>query len=1451
MSKSKNFCMIEDQCFPSHIMVIIKTIGTIKEQLISIKTNQLSGDSINTDFFVASFQEIFASLNDEKAIDDKTRLLLTDTMSVWLLRSRQLLDNKSLDTEFYREFLKETLLQEKNCTFLLCYVIDFWSEGGAALANALADLFKKLTALLRLIHGSASKSIFMGWVNQILAIAPSMRVLYFLLDCLSGEIDMYIVFQKRPSFVEDSLNLMGSESLATPIGKCLTSLLVGTYKLHFKEVSSGDWFSLWESTVICHLDDPKLSRKIENYVLVPIFKSCPSKIFTEFVRRNFNETSHQLIPILKIGQDLSIEEEPFQNDKLVSLSFIEAMLQHETFRLPAFELLTYSPKRSKAIQPYVYELVKRNIHTFFVDIELKVRNDFHSAFKKFVDRIRDSTYALQRDAVKLKSKGKFPNEQNEKLHLIETAREFLCWLILFLKRQLAPGAQYQRKSLSIKILKTLVFSRIDCLIKRKYVDPRQKMDYPFSISVSEDETLFRLLCDNLTDNFNDIRNNSLELLTIFADKSKSLPLFSSAEREYVHSQAMKLLNSYKGSDGGAKVMEFLFIVDNKKQLFVSNLVETLYEKVRFAFETFPESVDVPISGFFAAAAAVLSNFNFEESDQSCNIIKKCIDAVFLNWETVKPVLCEESLASNFSLGDTDHLIFDQVVTSFAFRSIRESANLLSTIFARGPLNKADLTRCGQLLLTQLSSIRHSGAFQSIVPCFSACCQRCSRDVPNQLEVWINEMIVTLKTKTQYITRRSGGLPFLLSAILIAEKAETRPLLNLTFETLLSIVKIPVSEHEERVDLPQVNAFNCIKALFVESELSESCTAFVHPSLELCLHFFASPLWSLRNCAFMLFAALQNRLFGKPGKNISARLFFTRYKGVREVLLRQLRDSLKTTNENMHLIRVSSTSLGSLLQESQIESIFLVLTILSRLKETPGYEGLQEFKDLVLECLEFKTWKIRELAARALPHLCSDPFSEALLLWSDPNFSPQHQNRLHGFLLAVKEVFVIELAKSDKSEIPQHLVDLIVDDLSRLLIKNPCFITSNIYVQLLAMVLKGSEELRSTLRMRKIINSIGHYFISLNNEYCTDGSKQLLMKSLLKILFCYEDPDSVKDLILLCLYSPSFEVQIASAKYIESNIDLDREENVEIFDTLMNLLQDSLLWTHVKHHVVIALQKSTRKCSPSLISILLNQENDAEMEAAALEYLGSVVDNNNNQYWHYIDKHAQDDSSLEIRQSCLTSLMNFYNSNADLKAIFKIIGYLFDDELNLRVTAAKFLNKQFIKLPFFRWNTTFPVTVKIAIRTLISQCSSEEVFDLAMNSLQRNFRELEFVKSIEDQEEIFEVETSNQFRNYIDQGIDSINLLKSEPSRIGEVKNYIQELIAKFILQMERFDTRDAPLGWGSDSKIFARVVLLRASALQFSVPAIDTLDKALHRYKFHPLVFEIMGTLGTSTLENL
>ncbi|CDH08508.1 uncharacterized protein ZBAI_00290 [Zygosaccharomyces bailii ISA1307] len=1411
-------------------MIDQNKVLAIKEFLLEHNPSKIENESV-FEGYIGGFFDLFETFEHQtEGITDSFRLLIVDTFSIWILRSTQCLRSKKVDTAEFLSQLQNMLLTKKNSEIIFQYLTDFWTDGTTAFNNALREMFTKLLRLLDIVYSEQDRSIlFNSWLEQILNIRSTLKVQYHLIDSLAPATDLYSVLQKRPDFIETSLSLMWSDALSNPIGKCLTSLLLNIYRIHYNQNESmlDQWLNLWQNPVLRIMDDLRYTKAIELYILTPLFREMPKKTFVKFIERCSTCKVSVSILLLRIGQELVIEEEPYHHDKLISLETVEQLLQQDNNKLHAFELLTFSSKTSKPVHPYIFEVIKRNLRIFFVDTNIETRNYFCSSFKHFVLRIRDSAYALNRDREKLIKAKKFPEEQDDKLKQIMQSEDFLRWLFSFLKTQICPGTQYQRNTLAFKILVLLLESGIDDTISEKYLDSRNLRTYPFSIQFFEDGILIRSLIDNLTSNYNDIRRFAKILLTMAFHSENCNSLRNEFDWKNLHQRAEGYMEDYQNTEIGAALQDFLFLTSSDKKAFMDRLLGRLQEKINESKKDYLKYHHDPVGGYFATLALLLKNDEFT-SESYYNIITRCLSLILNNWDAVKGPVCCDPTEAKTALEYSKDGIKDQYIAAKAFRSIKESSALLEVIIARPSTTFEQLKTAGDFLICQLSNLRHSGAFQSVLPSFNACCSKCSAQYPNQLEVWLHIVIESLEVKTQMVTRRSGGIPYLLTAILASEKGRERPLLKFAFENLERIASLRVTQYKDEVDLPQVNAFNCIRSIFIASKLAEPCAAYVASALNLSLKNFTSNIWSLRNCSIMLFTSLQNRIFGKAGKSVSARLFFTRYYGVKELLLNVLKASLKEPTDS------SNTTMS----QSHVESIFLVLNLLLRLQPTPGYSGLEVYYKKVYECLESCHWHIREMAAKTMASLNGYSGTECIIMME--GVSTKNQNKLHGHLLVVKNILERnkELVQSKNSMI--ELFDLLLARCEEFLILNTCFATAKAYIEVLEFVLNSEHFEISKAVRNSMLTNLSQFFISHNEKYTVDGMKQLCLAMTLRMLFKHEYAENIPYLCRLSIISEFQRVQSTAIQYIVEEIDLTAPTNRETLIELKRSFMDPNTATSLKPLILRALRKIGDEITFDTVAELIREPNNEELQLSAIETLGCLAKARDAKFIEpLIGKYSNDDMPTDFRMASLKCSTNFSKNYKLPSILLQVHKMLNDDDDEIRKQAAEFLNKFFFRniyvlspsvtaakfgQVFCREFSTIDDAREDVVRKLTLFWSSYDIFAPASTGF----------------DGLFEVEKDNQFRNDIEQNIQYINILKRWHFESIEFSCWVRYCVERLLTFLKDSETLDGPLGWSSHADVFPRLCIMWNLAQTYATSLVDELEKSLRTRNVHPLIFDYL-----------
>lgn len=148
----------------------------------------------------------------------------------------------------------------------------------------------------------------------------------------------------------------------------------------------------------------------------------------------------------------------------------------------------------------------------------------------------------------------------------------------------------------------------------------------------------------------------------------------------------------------------------------------------------------------------------------------------------------------------------------------------------------DLLRIGHLSFIQLAELRHRGAFSSVSQTFAACCRACVLfqdtvlyDMPR---VWYEEALSCIHNKASTITRRSAGIPSLITGILSAKPGGELFIRGMTEFQGIARAPIPSPATSQESRLPQVHALNCLKDIFMNSRLGQSAEPYLVQGLDI-------------------------------------------------------------------------------------------------------------------------------------------------------------------------------------------------------------------------------------------------------------------------------------------------------------------------------------------------------------------------------------------------------------------------------------------------------------------------------------------------------------------------------------------------------------------------------------------------------------------------------------------
>ncbi|KAF2106936.1 HEAT repeat protein-like protein [Lophiotrema nucula] len=727
-------------------------------------------------------------------------------------------------------------------------------------------------------------------------------------------------------------------------------------------------------------------------------------------------------------------------------------------RVAGLFLSVYSTAGTKPITSATFKSLKHNIVHLHTDIDANFRKDVLNHTQRLFDRLRGSTAALARpgnknnmssgqrqDIGNFLSRSKRSDPASATDQLLLGSLSFMRWYVQFLNRELRPTASYQRRATALRCLTILLKSGIDPSVPHQHLSKsaQGQLQWSHKLQVVTPK-LIRLLLDLVLDAFDDVRGASASLLTL------CLESLSEAEKDravlelvdFIRRAESMMLSSGRAdqADGVARAVALLFTQCSKgssneetlqlgeiqKQIDLSTyLTSQLDETLLVVRKDMADAVNGrPVHGIFAALRYIVDSDIFytdiislsnDELHQWRELHGRMSTAIDTLWSCIRDVLCADAPEGHVPEELEEEQSLDtKEILSYSWRGLKEASVLLRSIVSKAPigtsdtsiLTPADFEKMGKQCFTQLVELRHRGAFSTVAQTFAAFCRRCFlvddpalRALP---EKWYEEALRSIQDKATAITRRSAGIPALVSGVLAAEpqpggKMFARAMKDLIAEASLTAVSSNIEESR----LPQVHALNCIKEIFTSSKLSAVSEAYIGEGLNLAARNLNSSIWPIRNCSLMLFKALIERLLGSDEaqdwtereRAKTSRFSYENYPSLVGILT-DLLDPNGALKKSMTTIVDSSSPMDL----HGAEGVFPALQILRQ--ATPPESHRLEIMSSVSYLLGSPHWHLRDMAARTLVSLKrpEECFNGALGCLSDLDTT---QNMSHGLLLSLK------------------------------------------------------------------------------------------------------------------------------------------------------------------------------------------------------------------------------------------------------------------------------------------------------------------------------------------------------------------------------------------------------------------------------------------------------------------
>ncbi|KZF21661.1 hypothetical protein L228DRAFT_283801 [Xylona heveae TC161] len=773
-----------------------------------------------------------------------------------------------------------------------------------------------------------------------------------------------------------------------------------------------------------------------------------------------------LFSALEVGKEMGLVSEPGDDirskpDALVVPGHVLGqLLDHAspTIRIAALSLLVMSLATTKPFTNETLAVLRRNLMNLHGDTDARFRNEVLSTIKRLFDRARGGAANLKREIDRLSKQQAKKWEEGRETSvarakaLFESHIEFMCWYINCLKFELRSTASYQRHSTALKALLLVVRSGLDSTISKQNLAKLAQGDIKWVFNVEIfDPLLIRALLDLLVDPFEDVRDAAAKLLKLTPLLSLDRPASSSTPESlnfdlWTHLQRNENIFQRTGradhADGIARTNEVIFEVSrlSSPQGSTASKFSPEVEQVERILAKLEESIAVaktnvlnavsesPVHGQLASLRYILDRSDFYSSLNSRSadelqywkkLHRRMIDACNAIWHFVKGVLCNDSPEGHVPEdAEFDSDMGTKDLLSYSWRALKESSSLLRIIISKAThvpgaavsmLENKGFEEIGGLSFIQLADLRHRGAFSTVSLTFSACCIRSSKskepEVRQLLTIWYKNALFCIRDKASTTTRRSAGIPSLITGILSADLGGE--LFRQVVKDLQAIGGAAVSTDGEMQegDLPQVHALNCLKDIFKSAKLGPSSEPYVPETMDLAAASLGSSIWPIRNCGMMLFRAIIDRLFGtsegwdqidSEQTSRLSKLSYHSYPNLPRILIKLL--------EQRSAAQASENSGAS------VEGVFPALEIIRRAGAPKNEANL--IRELIWNHMGSKLWHVREMAAQTYCSLIeAGQHLETIEGLLEKPF--EDQNAVHGRLTCVRNIVERQILQFEK------------------------------------------------------------------------------------------------------------------------------------------------------------------------------------------------------------------------------------------------------------------------------------------------------------------------------------------------------------------------------------------------------------------------------------------------------
>ncbi|PSK34698.1 hypothetical protein C7M61_004890 [Candidozyma pseudohaemuli] len=1072
-------------------------IADIKAKLIKVSPSLLDFDS---SFWLIQ-RDILTLLSQPSNEAPKRNLQAADALLIWYLRAVQALKAGADPTL--------VPLDDIFSDSVFNWVTGSLNFSHGAQANAGLGLLRRLVQLLLLLDRAKGDELCTKWAISVFHDLSLKKEHFQIIETLAKECPQVSQGFKEniPGFVEVLVSACASGAVANAAAKCLAALLQNLQT----DFSEGEFVNYWATPVVSGLHNPKTSSNIIQHLLPILLRMTPNSV--EILIKNHIDASQPelLLAVLNVSQKLSKSKDPIDSGILTEGEMFELMVSDtESIRLSALQLVVSTIKTSRIPSAHILKLLTDEciLEGFVEDSRSsETRDAFSSTIRKAVISLKDC-YIHNRESSPEAIKGVFQ------------------WLLSYFMKKLSPSSSYLLLLIAFDFFEVLVEEEFDGVARKNTQKLKNLIPVLEVFTLSFNSVMLRFT----TNNYEDIRGKARKLL----QTCPSGLLFDELDglfSEYLNN-AIEALKSVQGrkSDENVNLLLLLATHYSTNQRKLLEFIRLIQERLLQVNGESPHGFYT----FFSKAFQTSPEFFLEQETYSTELFRCLLKCCQKLWQQYKANTTFETLE------DSDGL------EASSWRPVRESALLLDTMIALNKKsrfvfldNELFLEAC-ELTRDQLSNITHRGVFMAVFNTYVSACVVCleSPSLKDYPKIWLQESLDLIKAKTQFVSRRSGGLPFLITGAIIAhKKTGVDEIIDSTMKMLIEYTKIPLREEDRaKAGFPQVHAFNCIKHLFLESALFPSAKRYLNEALSLALESIDSPEWSIKNAALMLFTSLQNRIFGTNMvdnllSGMKTSVFFSMYRDLED----KFYSRLSKFGEN---------------EGGSVESILSILTILERLEWSGTDESLfNSFYTLLQDrYLSHQRWKIREMTARVLYKMALTTNKEKAVEHCITGvFSSMSMNKIHGFLLLVSKLSR-EVRINDED----------MRDVFHFVLKLNNWQVFSVWLDMLP------EDPPLSL-----VEPLGDLFVQklIEESKKPNRAKQSTLAKVVKILHHYhlknDKAEVAEDLLLLALESDAYVIQELVIECCQKHEKLSHR----LKETLEQLAQAPLTWSYTRVKVI--------------------------------------------------------------------------------------------------------------------------------------------------------------------------------------------------------------------------------------------------------------------------------------------